>query len=124
MKVCRQCGTGLFDDDTFCPRCGYDGEMLYADAPQVRTTNKSGDTIALCLALLPGLINIFGLGHLYLRCYMRAAVFITLTVVLYIVDLYYLTSDWETYFTVLVIGVFFIQSMDIFRLTSRRNSRQ
>ena len=124
MKVCGQCGKGLFDDDTFCTGCGYDGEMLYADAPQTRTTNKSRNTVALCLALVPGLINIFGLGQLYLRYYVRAAIFITLTVVLYIVDLYYLTPDWEGYFSGLVVGVYLIQSMDIFILTSRRNSQQ
>ena len=125
MKFCRQCGTGLLEDEMFCPRCGYDGEMFYSEsAPERTRTGKNRNMIALFLALLPGLVNIFGLGQLYLRCYVRAAIFIALTVILYIVNIYYLTSDWEVYFTGLVLGVYLIQSMDVFMLTSRRNSRQ
>ena len=119
MKICERCGTEVFDDETFCRRCGYDGIMLNFSDSYARP-KKNDRMIAIMLAILPGLVNVFGLGQLYLKRYIRAGIFITLTIIMYVAS-FYLDDSWQTAFTIAIMSLFVIQSVDVFMLTSDRN---
>ena len=118
MNVCRQCGTEVLEGEMFCHHCGYDGAML--DIESLPRVNKNERMVAICLALLPGLVNVFGLGQLYLKHYFRAAIFLSSTVFLYLVSAY-VNTDLQIPFTGLIIALYFIQSLDVFMLTSNRD---
>jgi hypothetical protein len=64
-------------------------KIVNAAIPQVpRPTRRN---VALGLALVPGLVCVLGLGHLYLGFYRRAAAFLSITVVIGAVFLVALT---------------------------------
>ena len=87
MHVCTECGRVNDEDSEFCFHCGsvkganIDPELI---PPQFRIVSNDRGTfivrmdvrmvrIALLLALLPGILNIFGLGHLALRKYVSSS---------------------------------------------------
>jgi hypothetical protein len=75
------------------------------------------------LALIPGIFNIFGLGHIYLRSYGKALFFISLSALIYLGD-YILKieglgeSIWQTGLLVFSLLVFMAQLWDIFRISN------
>ena len=85
MHVCTECGHVSDEDMEFCPRCGsikganIDEEQM---PPGFKVVSSPSGTIitrvdvrrirlALMLALLPGIVDIFGLGHIVMGKYIR-----------------------------------------------------
>jgi len=74
MRRCPQCGTDVPDNSLTCPKCfnpiSRPGDVMGTSGPKqgayAATGAKSGN-VALLLAFLPGLIGIWGMGHIYLE---------------------------------------------------------
>lgn len=74
---CTACGTELGPLDLFCPSCGKPTtkEQMIAFRPKMR---KYG-WIGILLAVIPGIFNLCGLGHLYFRKWGRAAMYLAIS---------------------------------------------
>jgi TM2 domain-containing membrane protein YozV len=117
MKICRQCGTEIFDGEEFCYSCGNIGEPVECTHEPM---NKSNRWIALLLALIPGFFDVFGLGQLYLRSYFKAGLFLTISVVMYFaVPHYGVEKDSITYIGA-TMAIFLVQAMDVMNTIRRR----
>ena len=119
MKVCRQCGTEVFEEDGFCSRCGYNGVMLDIDVSTV-PVSKSTRMVAMLLAILPGLVNVFGIGHLFLGRYIRAGILLMITAALFLTS-GYIPEDWKYPFLILIFVIYFVQAMDVMSIVYGRN---
>ena len=117
MKVCRQCGTEVFDGEEFCYSCGYTGEPVECVHEPM---DKQSEWIALLLALIPGIFDVFGLGQLYLRSYLKAGLFFTLSAVLYIAVSYYDVKKDDITYMGATMAIFLIQAMDVMNTIRRR----
>ena len=115
----------MFDGEEFCYACGYIGEPVeYGRA----APNRKRDMTALLLAIVPGffgmfgLFDVYGLGHLYLRRYVRAALFLTLSIALFLaVRLSYVDRD-SIFLMAANSAVFLIQAFDVLRILNRERA--
>lgn len=114
-NVCRNCWAELEQGSIQCKRCGF---PVIEDVPVVRRrkiTKKSW--IGIALALIPGFINIFGLGHLFFKKWARGAMYIIISI-----PFFYLT--WiapqagmnTTLMTLFAVFLYFVQSMEVLAL--------
>lgn len=76
------------------------------------------------LALIPGIFNVFGLGHIYLKSYGKALFFIALSALIYLGD--YMLSEWgmnegnwQTGLLIFSLIVFMAQLWDVFRISNK-----
>ncbi|MDD3398873.1 MAG: zinc ribbon domain-containing protein [Candidatus Methanomethylophilaceae archaeon] len=87
MRRCPQCGSQVPDNSLTCPQCftpiARDSEVVRDGMGNERMSpgTKSGN-IAMLLALLPGLVGIWGLGHIYLGEMDRGLRFLVLGVLM------------------------------------------
>lgn len=124
---CIQCGKDLVDGGTFCPHCGSTQDL---SAMRARANELARFSFpAKMLALVPGIFNIFGLGHLLLRSYVRALVFMALSGAIYLCEFLLqerdmMSDEWQTGLLVFSLLVFMVQLWDVFKITYRlENSR-
>lgn len=113
-RVCPQCGEPVGRIDEFCGKCGCKlnpQPVMPMPFPRMR---KNGN-LALILAILPGFFNIFGLGHLVMKKYSRGCMFLGISLILWYLNGWQLSSSNMTVM-ILDLLVFFYQSMDIFRV--------
>ena len=131
MFICNECGRVTQESDAeFCHYCGSDkgtdvepammpqgyepisangGGVIYADKSKLRRI-----PIALMLAFIPGLFDIFGLGHLVIGRWVKAIAFLALSG-----GFYYLRfmSGWDMlipYLSVISIAIFVVQMVDLY----------
>ena len=131
MFICEECGRVTENPDAdFCYHCGSDGGsratqqmmpqgyqpvnvkgggVVYADRNKLRRI-----PLSLLLALVPGLFDIFGLGHLIIGRWFRGAFFLALSG-----GYYYLRymSGWEMlqpYLFVISLAIFVLQMVDLY----------
>ena len=102
---CPNCGEPITGDENFCGACG---AALVKQNPMVMMKPAKYAWVAFALALIPGFFNIFGLGHLVLKKWSRAFMFLALSVILYIVG-----PALGTFSIFIEVGVFMFQLMDI-----------
>jgi len=117
MKVCQQCGTEVFDGEEFCYSCGYIGEPVECTHEPM---DKNKEWAALLLALIPGIFDIFGLGQLYLRSYLKAGLFLASSIILYIAGSYYGVKDDNIVYMGVTMAIFMIQAMDVMNTIRHR----
>lgn len=74
MRRCPECGTDVPDNSLTCPKCftpiSRPGEIIENSGPVFRgygTNSAKSGNVALLLAFLPGLVGVWGLGHIYLE---------------------------------------------------------
>ena len=77
--TCHKCGEPLTGNENVCPKCG---TPLVRDIPEAV---RKKALLALFLALVPGFFNIFGLGHILLKQYMRGGMFLVISGVLWLI---------------------------------------
>lgn len=108
--TCPTCGADIEPGAAYCRSCGAKAPETVSYPP--RATSKG--MAALMLALIPGIFNIFGLGHFVLGRWSRGAMFLAISVIL----LY--MNGWQLFTTNVVmylvsLAVYFYQALDIFR---------
>jgi len=62
MPFCPNCGKEVRADDAFCPSCGYN---LKSAAKAFILLDHKSPGLAAILALVPGIIGLMGIGHMY-----------------------------------------------------------
>lgn len=123
--TCVRCGMELVEGGTFCPHCG---STQSVSAVRMRANELSRMSLmAKMLALVPGIFNIFGLGHLLLRSYLRALVFMALSGAIYLCEFLLrerdmMSGEWQTGLLVFSLLVFMVQLWDVFKITYRLES--
>ena len=130
MHICTECGRVSEEDMEFCPHCGsMKGANVNRELipPQFKiVSNETGTYIvkqnimkirlALLFALFPGIIDIFGLGHLIMGRYVRAAFFGAFSVLYYYERFTgYVGFEWW-HLMGITLAVFVVQMFDIFRI--------
>ena len=90
MHICTECGRVWDEDMDFCPHCGstkggnVDPELIPPQfkivngprGPYVARVSVNRIRLALALALIPGIFDIYGLGHLIMGKYVRGIGFL------------------------------------------------
>ena len=108
--ACPSCGAHIDRGAVYCPSCGNKVPEAVTVMPRA---NKMG-MAAIALALIPGIFNIFGLGHLVLKQWSRGAMFIALTVIILYMNGWQLFSS-NIMIYLITLAVYMYQAMDIFR---------
>ncbi|MBO4797924.1 MAG: zinc ribbon domain-containing protein [Candidatus Methanomethylophilaceae archaeon] len=105
---CPGCGAEVARGEMFCGNCG---SPLNAVSPL--NFDKSS-AIAFVLAFVPGLFSVYGLGHLFLREWIRGLMFLSMTGIYWYVVY---ASGRSLVIEIISIGIFLYQMMDIFRVS-------
>jgi Predicted nucleic acid-binding protein, consists of a PIN domain and a Zn-ribbon module len=79
-KICITCGNELLPNDLFCRKCGTPITKFQISAFKPSLTKRG--KIGLMLALIPGLFNVFGLGHFFFKKWSRGAMFLVFSAVM------------------------------------------
>ena len=131
MFICNECGRVTESSEAdFCYHCGSSngtmgsqnivpegfqpvmangGGVIYADRSKLRRV-----PLALLLAFVPGLFDIFGLGHFVIGRWVRGSMFLASSAVYYY--LRYM-SGWDMlapYLTIFSLALFVIQMVDLY----------
>ena len=133
MHICTECGRVTEEDMEFCPHCGslkganVEKELI---PPQYKiVSNPEGTFIvkhdirrirwAILLALLPGIVDIFGLGHIIMGKYIRGAAFLAVSAFYYYERYieYFGISYW--YLFGFTLAVFVVQVLDLFHIVKK-----
>ncbi len=135
MHICTECGRVHEEDFDFCPHCGstkggnvdpalIPPEFRIVNGPQgayVARINVNRIRLALALALLPGIFDIFGLGHLVLKKYLSGLGFLACTAVVYYERFTgYFGVDSSIMF-IATLAVLILQIFDVFRIIKRES---
>ncbi len=115
-NICKTCGCEISPKDLFCQHCGTaitKDQMVTTFKPKMA---KNG-WIGIALALGPGFVNIFGLGHLWFKRYKRAALYLIVSIPLFYLTYFAeLTSYYSTILFITSLFIYFIQAMEAFTL--------
>ena len=110
VHVCPSCGAQSKPGDLYCGSCG-------AQLPQVRMVVpklRRNGMIALILGLVPGFLNIFGLGHLLLKEWSKGIMFLAMSAILFYVNGGLIAES--MLMSLLSVAVYFYQCMDLIRV--------
>ena len=135
MYVCFDCGASTDSDMGFCPRCGSYNVHKVDDAGVREGTDTvavAGGRVmivdkrairkiffALTLAFIPGLVNVFGIGHLILGRWVRALLYICSSAT-YFYLMYFSGYDLPgLYLAMATLAIFIVQMVDIYRICSK-----
>ena len=113
-SVCSRCGREFPPNEMFCKNCGnLNKPSMNIVRPKISPRGKMG----VLLAAIPGMLGIFGLGHLFLKRRMRAAVFFLISFLLYY--LWYTNEFnglWTIIFFISAIFMYLMQLAEAFAL--------
>ncbi len=116
---CVKCGNALIPGSKYCAYCG--AQASESNIPIRRSSGaySSKDIMAIMLAVIPGLFNVFGLGQIILRRWSKAFVYICSTLMLFYITPSLISST-NGYLILIFIQVFFffISVWDVFRSIS------
>ena len=129
--VCPACGHKNVEGAVFCSECGrklesepQDGARMadpfaqpYGPYPVKTLTRK--DYIAMFLAFVPGIVNIFGLGHLVMGKWSRAFMYLMISAVVLYLRFTVITATGTgayMFYWFITFAIYFQQSMEVVRL--------
>ena len=93
-EYCLNCGEAMPANSAFCPYCGYKVESRsFQPVRPYRRKMTNTDILAILLAVIPGFINVFGLGQIVLKRWSRAFTYLCLTVLLFYLAPSFLAQD-------------------------------
>ena len=133
MFVCDDCGTASDDSLGFCRKCGstrghHVDDQVGEDRLRIDTSQgtvfidpvlANRVPIAMFLAFVPGLFDIFGLGQLYLRKYSHGALFLGLTALVASIRFLGFLPAVMPYMMLISLGVFILQMVDVYIIVGR-----
>ena len=135
MHICTECGRVHQEDLDFCPHCGstkggnVDPALIPPEfrivngprGPYVAKVDTRRFYIALALALIPGVFDIFGLGHIVMRRYLSGIGFLCCTALAYYERFTHHFGVDSTILFIATLAVLVLQMWDIFRIIRREN---
>ena len=110
--TCPRCGSETRPGEMFCERCG---APLRVQSP-FRFSKRNAT--AMLLALIPGFVSIYGLGHLVLKEWIRGAMFLAMTALYWYMRLGSGTNSLILIF--LSVALYIYQMSDLFRVMVMR----
>ncbi len=115
-NICKRCGSEVKPTDMFCQNCGFPVTQDQVTVLFKPKMVKNG-WIGILLALIPGFISIFGLGHLWFRRYKRAVMYIAISIPMVYFSYF---ADITSYLSTLVflasIFIYLLQAMEVLML--------
>lgn len=119
MRRCRGCGAQVPVNSLTCPKCYREMPREVGDAPE------RDPRIALLLALIPGIIGLWGLGHIYMGLTERGLSFLGAGIVL-TTTLVALAYGWFLIITIVCLvmasiiwlGLFILQAFEAWMLSN------
>jgi hypothetical protein len=108
------------EGEDFCPHCGSPQDSRANQGMVNEVMRKT--LIAKMLAFIPGIFNIFGLGHILLHSYLRGVLFMALSAAIYVCEFLLrewdmMSENWETGLLVFSLVVFMVQLWDVFKIS-------
>lgn len=85
-RTCPSCGAAASMTDSFCGSCGAKLEGAPQMMPMMRPVMRRNGPLAFILAVIPGFLNIFGLGHFLMKQWSRGAMFLCMSLVIWYVN--------------------------------------
>lgn len=131
MYHCNECGYSSDGDSGFCIRCGstkivnFEQPVLPEGFEVVNTPNGlvaanmgviKRVPIALFLAFVPGLFDIFGLGQIAMKKYLHGLVFLAASAVCVAIRFYGFLPQVYEYLPIIGIVLFVIQLVDLYKI--------
>lgn len=146
-RICAECGSEIPDGSGFCYHCGRDAKDAFNIEGATRGTytnipsgNGSGNCgscgpgyaqsvivrprlvknawIGIALALVPGMFNIFGLGHLFYKKWGRGLMYLIISVPLFYME-YMVKLDPVSSMLLFLcaLSVYFIQAFEVLAMS-------
>ena len=113
-NTCSRCGNVISPDDILCKGCGnvvIGGTGVKVIRPQLSKQGKLG----ILLAVIPGILGIFGIGHLFFKKWPRAMMFLAISFFMHYI---WYTSDlsgiWVVMFFISGIFMYVLQTIEVF----------
>lgn len=117
-ESCVDCGSEMTFGTNLCPACGSVGTPAIDMTTAFRTS-----LLAKLLALIPGIFNFFGLGHLYLGKYQKAFFLLLASLALRLANERWVVPgnipNAEMVWLGASLVVFIYQLWDVYRITDR-----
>lgn len=116
-KFCIKCGSPLSPDSEYCKECGAKTEESNIPISAFRTPRRytNRDILALILAIVPGFLNIYGLGQIVQKRWSKAFTYICITAILLYIQPAFFASNNLLVLLFLQLGIFVISLLDIFK---------
>jgi uncharacterized membrane protein YvbJ len=111
IEACPNCGTVRLDSARFCYDCGH----------SFGTEIRPNPTTAKLLAVLPGFLYIYGLGHIYLKRYVLGIALLAISAVNMLLIM--MLGDQEILKWVILLadlGIFVWQTSDVYRIVRQQ----
>ncbi len=119
--ICPSCGTPFHPGDMFCGKCG---TSLPSVSPQMMMPRmRKNGSLAVMVSLIAGFLNVFGLGHLILKQYVRGVMFLIISAIIWYLNDFNLFSQ-SFAVMLLTIAVYFYQVMDVARIVFSPEGRR
>lgn len=119
LQYCMKCGKELVPGAEYCSHCGAktkDSEIPININRSKKLKMTNLDFVAILLAVVPGLFNIFGLGQVIQRRWSKAFVYVCATAIfLYIYPAMMESSNGRVIMIALQIGFFIMSVLDVFK---------
>lgn len=114
VGICARCGDDIGPNDLFCQHCGQPISKAQTALFKPKITGKSW--IGIFLALIPGVFNIFGLGHLFFKKWSRGAMYLAISAFLLYIQYFSGNESQSIFFFILQAGVYVVQAMEVLAL--------
>lgn len=109
---CENCGHALAEGATYCVNCARSGTAY-------NVTEDRRYFIALILAAVPGMFDMFGLGHIFLGRWVKGlSLALTSMALLYLAGIYIDNSQYLKWLDVASVAIYTVQFLDL--LIARR----
>ncbi|AGI47883.1 hypothetical protein TALC_00888 [Thermoplasmatales archaeon BRNA1] len=116
-NLCPRCGAENAKENKFCDQCGAPMDVTrYVTVRPHKLSNT--EKLALILAILPGALNLFGLGHIVLRKWSRAMMYLCMSAIIIYVRWFTPGLSTSMVIGIEILGfiIYFRQCIDVFRL--------
>lgn len=116
--VCPHCGFENKEGDAFCASCGKPIAPMMTAQVMIQRKLTTRDKIAIGLAVVPGIFSVFGLGHLVMKKYSRAFLYMAISAIWIYLYLFYIRTTGSMFFLWLMFEffIYFRQSMEVIGL--------
>jgi hypothetical protein len=115
---CSVCGSEVGPSDLFCEHCG--NPITKAQMRTFKPTVSRKGWAAIALALIPGLINVFGLGHLVYKMWSRAVMYLVMSAFIIYIQFFVsgISGNMKILLFLTEIVLYMFQALEVFALAT------